>query len=292
MDLWRRVKLAVSGGKVVRLQYMSDLHLEAFDLYDSFEIPRVAPILLLAGDVGRLGSYDKLLRFFQRQCNVFERVLYVLGNHEHYGLTRQRCLELAKQLEEESSLMGRLTLLDRTRVDLDDGITLLGCTLWSHVPDQSKDVVSTKISDFKGHISGWTVDDHNCEHERDLSWLQSEIEQLAKETPRRSVVVATHHAPSIPGTSSERDCNNAWSSAFATELIDGSIQQWEGHQMISHWIFGHTHHCCQYMRQGVKVLANQHGYFPVDRSSTSSLIARSKVLKFNVRAYITMYSAR
>lgn len=216
----------------------------------------------------------------------------MLGNHEYHRLAPQRRLELAKKLEGEPSLIGKLTLLNRTRVDLDDEITLLGCTLWSHVPDQSQDIVRTKINDIKGHISGWTVENHNSEHEKDLLWLQSEIEQLAKASPRRSIIVATHHAPSVSGTSSELDSNNAWSPASATELIDGVIRTWQGHKMIRYWIFGHTHHFCQISRRNIKILANQHGYFPTLKSITSPPNATKKVPSFDSRKCIAINSVR
>lgn len=291
MGPWQRLKLAICGGEeVIRIQFMSDLHLEVADLYNTFEIPRVAPILLLAGDVGRFSSYEKLLGFFQRQCEVFERVFYVLGNHEYYGLTPQQCLASAKQLEAEPSLIGKLTLLNRTRIDLGTGITILGCTLWSHVPEESKDIVRAKVNDFKGRISGWTVEDHNAEHEKDLLWLRSEIEQLAQESPSRSVLIATHHAPSVLGTSSERDSKNAWSPAFATELIDGIIRTWRGYEMISYWVFGHTHYCCDNSRWNLKLLANQRGYFPIEKSLTASLKTKDKVLCFDSKRYIAIAS--
>lgn len=41
--------------------------------------------LILAGDIGRLQDYDGLAQFLATQCERFERVFFVLGNHEFYG---------------------------------------------------------------------------------------------------------------------------------------------------------------------------------------------------------------
>jgi hypothetical protein len=47
----------------VSLQYVSDLHLKSQETYASFEIPKVAPYLVLAGDIGCLKNYEKYLDF-------------------------------------------------------------------------------------------------------------------------------------------------------------------------------------------------------------------------------------
>lgn len=251
----------------IRFQVMSDLHLEAFDLYASFDIPRAAPCLILAGDVGRFSSYAKLLGFFERQCQVFDHVYYVLGNHEYYGLNRQRCLDLAREIEKEEVLKGRLTLLDTTRVDLENGVTILGCTLWSHVPEESEAVIREKVSDFRGYITDWTVDRHNEVHAEEVAWLKQQIEMVHDEQVRRKILVVTHHAPSYHRTSAPKDDDSPLSPAFATELIDDEIGAWRGHDMISHWLFGHTHHSCEIIRNGITMVANQHGYFPITTST-------------------------
>ncbi|EED21032.1 conserved hypothetical protein [Talaromyces stipitatus ATCC 10500] len=59
-------------------------------------------------------------------------------------------LQKAKQLEQEPSLNGFLILLHWGRYDIPEShVTVLGCTLWSKVPDAARDIVSTKIQDFK-----------------------------------------------------------------------------------------------------------------------------------------------
>ena len=72
---------------------MSDLHLEFafrksdgdFALgYEVFDIEPVAPTLALLGDIG-LTVNDELFAFLEKQLAKFERVLFVMGNHEGYG---------------------------------------------------------------------------------------------------------------------------------------------------------------------------------------------------------------
>ncbi len=74
---------------MMRFQYVSDLHLEVGQQYSSYQIPPCAPYLILAGDISRIvPDYDDLSIFLAIQCQNFEKVLYVLGNHEFYGSPR------------------------------------------------------------------------------------------------------------------------------------------------------------------------------------------------------------
>ncbi|OAG36434.1 hypothetical protein AYO21_09419 [Fonsecaea monophora] len=134
----------------VSLQYMSDLHLESQQTYD-FEIPRVSPYLVLAGDIGRLKDYGKYLEFLTIQCQRFWRVFLVLGNHEFYGILRQEGLETARSLEQEPCLGGKLTVLNRTMFRLNRRIAILGCTLHTSIPSESELWVRMKVADFS-HI--------------------------------------------------------------------------------------------------------------------------------------------
>lgn len=75
---------------IMRIQLMSDLHLEIergdeLD-YDKFDIPPLAPILALLGDIGVVAD-GRLFSFVRKQLEKFETVLYVLGNHESYRST-------------------------------------------------------------------------------------------------------------------------------------------------------------------------------------------------------------
>jgi len=79
----------------VGIQLMSDVHLE-FHLrqesgnsapgYQVFDFPVAAASLALLGNIG-LTSQPGLFDFFHRQLRRFERIFFVLGNHEGYNTT-------------------------------------------------------------------------------------------------------------------------------------------------------------------------------------------------------------
>lgn len=145
----------------VFFQIMSDLHLEVGRQYADFDIPPKAPYLVLAGDIGRLVDFESLRDFLALQCSNFEKVFYVLGNHEFYGTSRVRGLEIAAKLQEEPGMRGRLYIMNKNCHDIDSRVLVLGCTLQSNITPETRDLVRMKVQDFS-NIEGWTVDDHNA----------------------------------------------------------------------------------------------------------------------------------
>ncbi|KAJ5165392.1 uncharacterized protein N7500_007222 [Penicillium coprophilum] len=105
-------------------------------------------------------------------------------------------LEKAKQLEKIPCMNDRLVLLCQRRYDIPDShVLILGYTLWSQIPQDSVDIVRSKISDFQ-MIKEWSIEQHNQAHESDLTWLRGEIQTL-REQEKRSILVVMHHAPSV-----------------------------------------------------------------------------------------------
>ncbi|KAM5447926.1 hypothetical protein MaudCBS49596_005723 [Microsporum audouinii] len=58
-------------------------------LYETFVVPRTAPYLILAGDIGCLRNYKEYVTFLAAQCAQFDHVSLVLGNHEFYWISHQ-----------------------------------------------------------------------------------------------------------------------------------------------------------------------------------------------------------
>jgi len=257
--LWQRLISKRVRHTTTKIQVMSDLHLELSEDYLSFTIPPRAPYLLLAGDIGRFSQQDRYIRFLRHQCTQFVHIYLVLGNHEFYGLSHEGGLKLAASIMEDPELRGKVTILNRTRVDLSTTVTILGCTLQSRIFDEARDVVAQKVADFR-RIEGWTVDDHNREHYIDLDWLRAEIKAISTEEPQRSIVIVTHHAPSNAGTSDPKHKQNPWNSAFSTDILESQLAKWNGVENIKFWVFGHTHWCADFQSGNMRVVSNQRGY--------------------------------
>jgi len=226
--------------------------------YYTFTIPRQCPNLILAGDIGSLKHSEAYSVFLQRHCETFDRVFLVLGNHEFYGISREAGLATAESFTTDPNMKGKLILLNRARYDIDDTLTILGCTLQSSILDSQRQSVSRALNDFN-RIIDWTVDDHNAEHQLDVSWLRSQLEELPS---NRRVLVITHHAPSYRKTSAPEHDDSPISSAFCTGILEGGEWRgWKGKEMVKSWVYGHTHWCADINFSGVRVVSNQRGYF-------------------------------
>lgn len=188
-------------------------------------------------------------------------MFWVPGNHEFFGTAFEEGIKTARNLEKESCMNGKLVLLHQTKYDVPNSqVTILGCTLWSQIPEESEKIVSDTVIDYK-QINGWTVDTNNTTHELDLSWLRGQVAAIQTENAavkdnayRRSILVVTHHAPCVAGTSSPQYTGNPCSCAFATDILGGG--DWTG---VKTWVHGHTHFTTEFETRGIKVVSNQRG---------------------------------
>lgn len=241
--------LQIPDGAQPVCQIMSDLHLE-WRGYEQFQIVRAAPILLLVGDIGRFCDYDRLLGFLQRQCEIFDRVLLVPGNHEFYGSSRQKGLELGEKLEQD--LGGKFHLMHRGRVNLDNGeVVILGCTLHSRIPDNF-----TALTNDFNKIEGWRVLHHNEEHLADIEWLQRGLAEIESSSPRNRVIIATHYAPAFERTVEPAHEGSNLRHCFCSNALE-QLCDWTGANLVSHWVYGHTHYNARFRSKDVIVVSNQ-----------------------------------
>ncbi|KAI6893856.1 hypothetical protein KC318_g15111 [Hortaea werneckii] len=199
----------------VSIQFLSDIHLDRL-LYQHVSIQPAAPILLLIGDIGRFDDYVQYRDFLIHHSARFEKLLLVAGNHEFYSSSRTEGLEAAERLVREPKMNGKLSFLNRGRFDVPDtNITVLGCTLHSHIISSAY----TKLTHDFARIKDWQVADYNQEHENDLAWLEKSIAICSKDQPRRKIVVATHYAPAFEKTTHPANENNAISQCFSSHTL-------------------------------------------------------------------------
>lgn len=150
---------------------------------------------------------------------------------------------------------GEFIFLDRNRHDVDENLTILGCTLHSRLDPEHEAYIGQWLNDFK-RVRGWTTKDYLDAHANDLAWLNEQVTTLAKNEPGRRVMVFSHHAPTIEDTSAPQYVGSKSSSGFATELT--SEPCWTSGNVVL-WAFGHTHFPCEFVREGVKVYSNARG---------------------------------
>ncbi|KNG52187.1 ser thr protein phosphatase superfamily protein [Stemphylium lycopersici] len=232
----RRLSDLFSGPKA-SFQILSDLHLDHESQYLTFHIPVAAPFLILAGNIGRLIDYEQYLSFLIRRCNLHEKVFLVLGALEFHGIGWMDGLQLAHKLEKEPATRGKLEVLYETRSEVPGtNITLLGCTLWSKIPESDAATVLRKMPEFDAEsgIQEWDVEKHNLEHKRDFKWLVDEVKKPSAAASegglaptgtggkeQRQVVVVTAFTPDLRGCLEPWQIDAPWASAYGTNLLNG-----------------------------------------------------------------------
>lgn len=268
----------------LRFQIVSDLHLETPLMSPSYShfnqrqnFPIHAPNLFLLGDIG-LTSQPQLFTFLStlldQHANL--RIFYVLGNHEPYHTTLELSLQSLFAFEAKVGTE-RFTFLHRRRVDLSDTLTILGCTLWTHIPPSSSHACATLLTDFDETNGIWerSVEQHNSDHALDLAFLNDAVAQITTSEPQRDIVILTHHSPTIDGRANHpRHDRSSTNDGFRTDL-SGQVC-WIS-PAVKMWGFGHTHFSCQFydtvsdidhsaagnetrVKRKKLVLANQKGY--------------------------------
>ncbi|BDD58456.1 hypothetical protein MPDQ_003410 [Monascus purpureus] len=250
----------------IRLQILSDLHLESPVAYDIFNINPKAPFLALLGDIGYVMD-EGFFHFLRKQLAIFHVVFLVLGNHEAYHSswteTKSKVKRFKHDIDESSrrgEALGKLVLLDQTRYDISPTLTILGCTLFSCVTQEQMEGVSFGLNDFY-RIRDWSIEAHQEAHLADLSWLNREIDLISRFEPDRKVIILTHYCPSMQEEVVDpKHRNSKLSSGFMTDLSDE--QCWQ-RDIVTLWAFGHTHFNCDFrdLTTGKRIISNQRGYY-------------------------------
>ena len=249
----------------MRLQIISDLHLELHAAYTNFEFIQTAPNLVLLGDIGHVQD-KSLFIFLEHQLRRYELVFFLLGNHEPYHMRLENAKSHVRsfaarmdQLRQYGS-MGSFVFLDKTRYEApEEQIIVLGCTLFSKIISEQGWEVQKRLVDFRDIIE-WDVWEHNEAHSSDLGWLNEQVLAITSHQPDKRIIIFTHHSPCVDRRANDpRHANSSVSSGFVTDLSGEAC--WTDPAVIA-WAFGHTHFNCDFTDDstGKRVIANQKGY--------------------------------
>jgi len=223
-----------------------------------------APYLALLGDIGYPTANAKYQDLLLAASQKFKKVFVLAGNHEYYNA---EYFAVKKKIQDICSLKDNLIFLDKTSL-LVDGIRVLGTTLWSYVPPESAASVASYLNDYRlirvknpvnSKFEPLTVAQSVAWFQDELKWLEEQI-AMAKANGEK-VVIFTHHAPSLKGTSDPQYDGSPNNSAFATNL-----ERLMGDPVVL-WCFGHTHFSSDQVINGTRVVSNQVGYIAMSEKS-------------------------
>lgn len=241
----------------MKIQLASDLHLEMI----AFHWPNVsivdpaagADVLVLAGDIGHA---DQPFEMFGKWDVP---VIYVAGNHEHYGG------EIASGLAQmrESAKRHNIHFLENDAVQI-GGVRFLGTTLWTDYSLPSLQRTQSQLMAYAGNCLNdhvkinvsrgdqsmhlFSTQDALARHRLARKWLKQEI---SKPFAGKTVVV-THHSPherSVHPRYLGDPLNAAFSSDLSSLMPDVDL-----------WLHGHVHDGFDYQVGRCRVVANPAGY--------------------------------
>lgn len=196
-----------------------------------------------------------------------KKVIYVAGNHEHYGKEYYSNLKQMRECAEGTDVY----FLENDEVQIDD-VRILGCTLWS-----SYDVVPSLDANKVMDECAYAINDHRVisvdegngyfspilakkTHHESVKWLTS---KLNEETNTRATLVVTHHGPSDLCQHINYPIS-AISGAFHSDL----------NELVSKadcWVYGHTHSNIYTKVKNCRLIANQAGYPSEDVTGFNSI---------------------
>jgi predicted phosphodiesterase len=230
----------------MKVQLVSDLHLEFLnreqivELADRVSYKSNAKVLILSGDICSLSSksIDKLYIFLNAIEDSYSDIIYILGNHEYYGTSKQEVHELGHKFSKKYS---NLHILDNESVTLEN-ITFYGTTLWF------KETVETSLIKY-------SLNDYRCikDFTPDV-WCRKAISYIRNIPDDESKkVLITHHVPNSRFISPKYVGNDM--NCFYLNEIGEYLNKFD---LV---IFGHSHDSVNYQfSDRTLALSNPRGY--------------------------------
>jgi len=138
----------------MRVQIHSDIHIEK---YPRRRLRSQASHLILAGDIG-VPVFTSFREFFRDTSREFDKIIYVLGNHEYertwMGIDKNNYSLLEEKFNQRNNLVHQIIsefkniiLLDNSSIVLNNKI-IFGSTLWTNYHQRRSDKTLSTVEQF------------------------------------------------------------------------------------------------------------------------------------------------
>jgi predicted phosphodiesterase len=252
----------------MKLQYISDIHLEHYKLEDIDKVipKKEADILILAGDIG----YPEQIQYkmyIEKVSKIWDKVFIVAGNHEYYQTTKK-----IKTKEEIDNIIEFIVedyvnvyYLNNSKIEITfnkEEYVIIGCTLFSDIEptDYSYQInindfkyIYKKRETFKSYTYNYSkinLLDYKKYYNESKKFLEDTLDYY--KNTNYNVIVVTHYAPSF-------DCiEDKYKSSKLNKAYYSNLEYLINNLYC--WIHGHTHSQREVIINGIKVLNNSIGY--------------------------------
>jgi Icc-related predicted phosphoesterase len=248
----------------MKVRVVSDLHLE-FNYEDEASHLKLVPpqdedaetVLIVAGDVCPIKYGERRIpTFFQGVSSRFKHVVYVLGNHEHYGWDFSSTIDAARELIAADNVSVFGSKVDEVTIE---GVRFIGATLWTSMnahPEIAR-VVESTLHDY--HLV--QLNSHHLYASDTIEAHLAAVDDLEKALVGRDnskTIIVSHHLPTFQAVSprfmkTSRD--RIISHGFASNLDELIIRL-----KPRAWVFGHTHDPYFGSIGETELFCNPHGY--------------------------------
>jgi len=222
----------------MKLNIMSDLHLE----FGNMRVPAGDGILILAGDIH---TGTKATEFINEALNVYDKVLYVFGNHEFYHNDYNKVIDWWLKA---ASCRDNLHVLhnDSVIINNNGAVRFIGSTLWT--PATGYGLNDYNYITYKGK----TLTPENTQQ----FYLEAVkyLTHALSEPWEGDTVVITHHAP-VKACVTEEYKDDPYNKFFHCNL-DQLIKDND----IALWVHGHMHDSIYIEQDGTIIVCNPRGY--------------------------------
>ena len=244
----------------MKIRHCSDLHCCWLKEVKDLEVilPKMADdkrsILVVAGDIDAGKRTEEVFRYLSKR---FKYIIYCLGNHDYYGSTISKTI----QIHEAMCLnLKNVFLLNKNYIKIGDW-TFVGGTLWTdfrlfNTPSISAETAEYYMNDYRNiKYDGYKrlrAKDTLIEFNKTLS----EIKNVKGE----NIIVVTHHAPSLKSVRIDFTTNSV-TPAYASNLEE-EIRALRP----KYWIHGHLHTASDYQIGDTRVMSNPFGYYKYEEN--------------------------
>ena len=264
----------------MKIDYMSDIHLEFPEHRNIFPTVSGGDILILGGDITTAAmfrshrtdsdarSHSKFMKKFKKDVvDKYSQVFYIMGNHEHYrSIFRKTLPELKEGFANHG--MDKIEFFDNDSKVVDD-VLFVGSTLWSDFEngnDLSMYRCGRGMNDYR-LIGLLDVEDFNYFNRHKTKMITPEfildehkkskgyIERTVKMYPDKKVVVFTHYGPTYKSLNFDH-IGNGLDGAYCSDLSNLILDN----PNITHWVSGHCHTIKEYEVGQCMVMSNCRGY--------------------------------
>lgn len=248
----------------MRMQIVSDLHLEFFDFDVSEKILNKvikqtdASILIIAGDlhIGALNIINALNDI--KTYYNYEHIFYVPGNHDFYGSSYGKEEKLFTRYTKELFDMNIHVMIDN--IYILNNIMFTGIIGWTNnqIPNFRYNDFN-EISDFQFH--------HNTWHNSSLRLM----DYIINNSNKYKKVMITHFLPSIESV------NEKFTGNKMNEFFHNNFEKFIEMYNAKYWIHGHSHDSVNYISKYnnfTNVICNPFGYYnyQINKNYLSDLV--------------------